>query len=106
MRKRERGGGGRGREGEMGENWGRQAGERKGQLRTTEEGGKAKSTEEGGKTGNTEFGKSPNTPPPHKSKAFAEKDAENACIARKLTIEIHEYNQIKIFLWVSKISPN
>ena len=63
LRKRERGGGGRGREGEMGENWGRQAGERKGQLRTTEEGGKAKSTEEGGKTGNTEFGKSP--PPPH-----------------------------------------
>ena len=48
----------------------------------------------------------PATPPPHKSKAFAEKDAENACIARKLTIEIHEYNQIKIFLWVSKILPN
>ena len=55
MEKREGGGGGGGRGGEKRENWGRQSRERRGQLRTTEE---------GGKTGNTELGKSPPPPTP------------------------------------------
>ena len=61
-----------------------------------------------GRRENREYriGQKPATPPPHKSKTSAKKSAENACIARKSTIETHQYNQIKVFLWLSSISPN